>query len=830
MAESPLDKLRDRLFPEQPPKNWDLDIDSDTVALRNNIVRFTGNLIQRTNSQTKMAYQICHYMEADLLEIDGLVAEFPKLKLDHKKKQRGATRKKNAAEATLATARQEIRILKEAIKKLDKADVAQKAEIREDILLNETQVTEAEREIARYNASSEYRPVYPLKDTKRSSVAKPEDWALLNTWFDKKVRSLKDRSETLSQNLELLCKHLGFSTQERDALLVIICCAEDTNFGTFIDNLSSRTQKNAHAIVARMIGIKREDLTKMLRPDSPLISKGLILPIADMDDFDREMDSCIPTISTELVNLLKEPDLTIDVMLKRMIGDPAKTDLEWDRDFPHLGKAGDELIRLLSGAVQRKIKGVNVLLHGTPGTGKTEALKAAAKKVGLELYLVGEKDSFGREPSRNDRLSAALLAQALLADKPNAAVMLDEMEDLFPSKSSFFDMFGGESNESQMGEKKRAGGASKVYLNRLLEENTTITLWTTNQVKGFDPAFRRRMLFSIEFKIPPAKVRERLWSNVAVQGEFNIVADAKGLAQDYVVPPGLMANAIKHASLSGGGKEAIVANLRAASSLVFGYPSAIDARERLSSEYDPRLLKAKVEASDFNLQQLGERIKASGRMNFSMLLYGPPGSGKSTYFQYLSQLLEMDLHIQQATTLMDKYVGETEKKIAEAFAEAEDRGLLLVIDEVDTFLRRRETLEQNWEISAVNQMLICMERHSMPFGCTTNLMANIDPAAKRRFLFKIGFDYLDPSQRQIAFEKFFNLPPPASLAGCPQLTPSDFAIVKRQLPFLEVGGDTDQIARLLTLEANSRKENESEYGGSNIGFGVNRLNNPSPIK
>jgi len=70
---------------------------------------------------------------------------------------------------------------------------------------------------------------------------------------------------------------------------------------------------------------------------------------------------------------------------------------------------------------------------------------------------------------------------------------------------------------------------------------------------------------------------------------------------------------------------------------------------------------------------------------------------------------------------MSPYVGETEQNIAEAFATAGERGALLLIDEADSFLYRRETAQRSWEVRQVNEMLVQLEHLRGPFVATTNL-------------------------------------------------------------------------------------------------------------
>jgi AAA+ superfamily predicted ATPase len=140
---------------------------------------------------------------------------------------------------------------------------------------------------------------------------------------------------------------------------------------------------------------------------------------------------------------------------------------------------------------------------------------------------------------------------------------------------------------------------------------------------------------------------------------------------------------------------------------------------------------------------------------------------------------------------MSKWVGESEKNIANAFRRAERENALLLIDEVDSFLQDRSQARQAWEVTMVNEMLTRMEAFSGVFIASTNLMDGIDPAALRRFDLKIRFDFLLPDQAVALLGRYcpnLSLPAPAPddlarLRRLSTLTPGDFAAVTRQHRF-----------------------------------------------
>lgn len=104
----------------------------------------------------------------------------------------------------------------------------------------------------------------------------------------------------------------------------------------------------------------------------------------------------------------------------------------------------------------------------------------------------------------------------------------------------------------------------------------------------------------------------------------------------------------------------------------------------------------------------------------------------------------------------------------------------------------------------VNELLVALEEHPLPFACATNHIEAFDPAALRRFAFKVKFDFPTKSQTEAAYRRFFARAAPPGLGDMTALTPGDFAVVARQLRLL--GGDVEDnaILRLLAQEVRPR--------------------------
>jgi SpoVK/Ycf46/Vps4 family AAA+-type ATPase len=189
--------------------------------------------------------------------------------------------------------------------------------------------------------------------------------------------------------------------------------------------------------------------------------------------------------------------------------------------------------------------------------------------------------------------------------------------------------------------------------------------------------------------------------------------------------------------------------------------------------------------ANLDLNNLTTRL-LTAKSNFTLCMYGPPGTGKSEYGRYLAKRLGKKVLFKRASDLQSCWVGMTEKNIANAFQEAAEEEMVLIIDEGDSFLRSREGAQRSWEVTEVNEMLSQMEEHPEPFIITTNMFKELDQAALRRFTFKIGFDFMRPKQAAKLFEMYFKVEPPKAIMKNDLLTPGDFANVLKKTTILDI--------------------------------------------
>ena len=146
-------------------------------------------------------------------------------------------------------------------------------------------------------------------------------------------------------------------------------------------------------------------------------------------------------------------------------------------------------------------------------------------------------------------------------------------------------------------------------------------------------------------------------------------------------------------------------------------------------------------------QALSQRGLPTG---FCCLFYGSPGTGKTELVQQLAIATERDMMQVDLSTLRDKYVGESEKRIKGVFdtyralVKQSSKAPILFFNEADgIFGNRMENTQHSvdkMENAIQNIILQEMEQFEGIMICTTNLTTCMDKAFDRRFLFKIEFE------------------------------------------------------------------------------------------
>ena len=586
----------------------------------------------------------------------------------------------------------------------------------------------------------------------------------------------------LRENTHRLAALVGLSPVDCRILEFACCIHAEQILEDTADRLGDMSSTRVCATLAGLLALPLEQVRAALAPQSVLARTGLVSLgrngrgwlLNRLDVLSGSFADVMCSGSADLLQLLRG---------KVNAASPGQLQLS---DYPHLQAQLAIALPYLQQASAKRQRGVNLYIHGMPGTGKSELARTLARHLGCELFEVASEDEDGDPIHSTTRLRAFRAAQSFFAQR-QALLVFDEAEDVFNDGA---DLFGAKSTAQ----------LHKAWINRTLEDNPVPTLWLSNS-GALDAAFIRRFDMVFELPVPPRQQRLHI-----VQQHCQDLLEAPAMARLSEAPqlaPAVVARAAQvvrsiHGTLDGSARGQALERLVNNTLQAQGHaPIRRHDPARLPELYDPNFLNA-----DSDLSAIAQGI--AHNRSARLCLYGPPGTGKTAYGRWLAQTLEMPLLVKRASDLQSKWVGECEKNMARAFHEAEQEGALLLIDEVDSFLQDRRDAQRSWEVSQVNEMLTQMEAFAGVFIASTNLMQGLDQAALRRFDLKVRLDYLRPPQAWALLQSHcahLGLQAPsageqARLARLQQLTPGDFAAVLRQSRFKPLASAADWLAAL----------------------------------
>lgn len=153
---------------------------------------------------------------------------------------------------------------------------------------------------------------------------------------------------------------------------------------------------------------------------------------------------------------------------------------------------------------------------------------------------------------------------------------------------------------------------------------------------------------------------------------------------------------------------------------------------------------------------LGSR--SSRGLGISALFAGASGTGKTMAAEVLANELHLDLYRIDLSSVVSKYIGETEKNLRRVFDAAKEGGTVLLFDEADALFGKRSEVTDSHDRYAnieVSYLLQCMETYRGLAILTTNLKSALDPAFLRRIRFIVQFPFPDFPQRLEIWRRIF---------------------------------------------------------------------------
>ena len=173
-------------------------------------------------------------------------------------------------------------------------------------------------------------------------------------------------------------------------------------------------------------------------------------------------------------------------------------------------------------------------------------------------------------------------------------------------------------------------------------------------------------------------------------------------------------------------------------------------------------------------------------LGITALFAGESGTGKTMAAEVLANELHLDLYRIDLSSVVSKYIGETERNLRRVFDAAEDSGAILLFDEADALFGKRSEVKDSHDRYAnieVSYLLQRMEAYRGLAILTTNMKAALDNAFQRRLRFVVQFPFPDLAQREAIWREIF-----------PQATPLDKLDFPKLARMQVAGGNIRNIA------------------------------------
>lgn len=412
------------------------------------------------------------------------------------------------------------------------------------------------------------------------------------------------------------------------------------------------------------------------------------------------------------------------------------------------------LASLVGRGSSTSLPGPILYVHGPLGSGKLAAARAACSEVDRRMLTVDLASLMHADAAASNLRAAA--REALLQD---AVLALDGFDRLLNERDD--------------------AAALRASLNGVLRQRFDATLLLGNS--RWEPAtwLAEAATVRIELPAPLPSNRLQLWRD-QVDGQIppEHVAD---LAARYRLDAEGIRSVISAAwgqAVWRGATDVDTEDFRTAARAItaphldgmalrivprYGWDDIVLARDGLSTLQE---LCARGRHHETVLERWGFGEKHARRLGVTALFAGPPGTGKSMAAEVIAGALGLELFRIDLSSVVSKYIGETEKNLEQIFRDADRGDAVLLFDEADALFGKRSEVRDAHDRYANVEVAYLLQRLETYDGIailTTNLRGNLDEAFVRRLEFVLEFPLPEEPERLRIWQQA--LPEQAPLAA-----------------------------------------------------------------
>ena len=681
------------------------------------------------------------------------------------------------------------------------------------IMMSELELTLSKRGVAfkdGKNTKDSPRRYGSVKDQENHDTLSERDWSAFQNYLSKAVQEEKT-DPYVSRNIDIIINRFSLKPHMKWVILFMRTLNENYILGEAVKEIVYNNPNRYGLLISRIIPNltpeERKDIVNAFLPKSDLIQKGLVEFSERETDDDGDVVNSFPHINAELQELIVDPELTIEKINRQVLGEPTVIpELSIDH-FPHLDDQVKKILGIVKGAIASGEKGINILLYGPAGSGKTALAAAISKALELEMYTIGEQnpDEDGDKEYKNGsgtskyRISKLQQAHALLKDNNKAVLFFDEIEDTLNKGTD---------------SSKKPDVFSKILLNRLLETNPIVTIWAGNDLEKFHESVLQRFSYSLPVTYPPTLMRLEIWKTQVLKNKIELSdADLLQLARDFVAPPRIIGKALQNARLTGNTDvKSIIHFIEQASLIAYGGEDKLRLNSGLSRYFSrdllPQDLKGKIDSW----------IDGAGKKSpVSIYIDAVRGAGVNAMAEDIAERLIMHPNIVDAGALStDSMVMSAINKIKMVFNNAARGNQLLIIQNIEAFNENPDNPQDKWRNDLVGQFARSLSEHDLPVVVSSMKDGvTLPPTLAPLFTIKDKMGALNAGQLKQASQIYFGFEWPHDVKAKEGIVPGDFSLVRKIIEKLPAEPSKEEIIGMVMTQAQARS---GLVSGQKVGF------------